>query len=83
LRVTSGFLRVREGRGQAIRGALTEQAALGDPDNIITTVPDGREWTRHEVAALIPGDCDFIVFGIFLVGRGRIELRNPALIRPA
>jgi hypothetical protein len=77
------FLRVRKRRGQAIRGPLTEQAALADPDNIITMVADARESTRHEVATLIPGDCDFIVFGIFLIGRGRIELRHPELIRRA
>jgi RNA polymerase sigma-70 factor, ECF subfamily len=77
------FLRVRERPAQAVRGPLTEQAALADPDNIITTVPDAREWTRHEVAALIPGDGDFIVFGMFLIGRGRIELRDPELIRRA
>ena len=48
---------------------------------ITVPVAGAREWTRYEVATRIPGDCDFIAFGIFLVGRGRIELRHPELIR--
>jgi hypothetical protein len=29
----------------------------------------------------VPSDSDAVVFGIFLAGPGRIELRNPELLR--
>jgi hypothetical protein len=29
----------------------------------------------------VPGDCDIVAFGIFMAGRGRIELRGAGLIR--
>jgi RNA polymerase sigma-70 factor (ECF subfamily) len=73
------FLRVNE--GQPIRGPLTDQAVFADPDNIIVTVPAGSDWAAHEVSALVPGDSDAIVFGIFLAGPGRIEIRNAELAR--
>jgi hypothetical protein len=31
----------------------------------------------------IPDDCDVIGFGVFLAGRGRIEMRDPQLTRLA
>jgi hypothetical protein len=31
----------------------------------------------------IPDDCDVIGFGVFLAGRGRIEMRDPQLMRLA
>jgi hypothetical protein len=73
------FLRVNE--GHSITGPLTERAVFDDPDNNITPVPDASDWTRHEVAARVPGDTDAVVLGIFLASGGRIELRNPELIR--
>jgi hypothetical protein len=69
--------------GRAICGPLTNQAALADPANTITQIADAREWTRHEVAAPISDDCDVIGFGVFLAGRGRIEMRHPRLMRLA
>jgi len=79
------FLRVRRGRdigaGRDIRGPLTEAAVLADPNNHIVTIAGGPDWTRHEITARIPGDTSTIVFGIFLAGRGRIELRQPELAR--
>jgi RNA polymerase sigma factor (sigma-70 family) len=71
------FLRVNEGR--PIRGPLTELAAFGDPDNNVTPVANDPGWTPHQVSALVQADVDVVVFGIFLVGPGRIELRNPEL----
>jgi bifunctional DNase/RNase len=71
------FLRVNEGR--PIRGPLTEQAAFADPDNNVTPVASDRAWARHQVSARVPADVDAVVFGIFLAGPGRIELRNPEL----
>jgi RNA polymerase sigma-70 factor (ECF subfamily) len=73
------FLRVNDGR--PVRGPLTERAAFADPDNNATLVGPDPEWTSHEVSALVPSDSDAIVFGIFLAGPGRIELRNPELLR--
>jgi hypothetical protein len=33
----------------------------------------------HEISAQVPADVDVVVFGIFLVGAGTIEVRNPEL----
>ncbi len=38
-------------------------------------------WTRHEITAQVPGDSDAVVLGIFLAAGGRLERRNPELIR--
>ena len=38
-----------------------------------------RDWARHEVTAQIPPDANNIIFGVFLNGAGKIELRNPQL----
>jgi bifunctional DNase/RNase len=76
------FLRVNEGR--SIRGPITDDAVFGDPDNNIVTIAGDRDWTSHEVEARVPEDTDAaVVFGIFLAGQGRIELRNAELIRVA
>jgi hypothetical protein len=72
------FLRVsRDPRG--VRGPLTERAASDDPDNNIVAVPGDPSWTSHEVTARIPEDSNTLIFGIFLAGRGRIELRSAEL----
>jgi RNA polymerase sigma-70 factor, ECF subfamily len=72
------FLRVNEGR--PIRGPLTEQAALADPDNNVTPVANDPGWVAHQISARVPADGEAVVFGIFLAGPGRIELRNPELL---
>ena len=36
---------------------------------------------RHEIIARVPGDSDTVLLGIFLAADGRIELRDPELIR--
>jgi hypothetical protein len=50
-----------------------------DPENHFAPVTGTRDWTRHEVTAQIPADAISIIFGVFLNGRGQIELRNPQL----
>jgi hypothetical protein len=46
-----------------------------------TTVDGGRDWTTHEVTALVPEHADMIRFGITLSGPGQIWLRHPELRR--
>ena len=75
------FLRVNTDPRRDIRGPLTEAAALADPDNTIVAVSAGREWARHEVTTRVPADCDIVAFGLFMAGRGRIELRHAELMR--
>ena len=76
------FLRVsQDPRG--IRGPLTERAALDDPGNTIVTIAGDRDWTSHGVTARVPDDANVLMFGMFLAGRGRIELRCAELTRGA
>jgi RNA polymerase sigma-70 factor, ECF subfamily len=74
-------LGLRVSEGPAIRGPLTEEAVLDNSDNNIVTITGASEWTRHEVTARVPDDPDVILFGVFLVGPGQIELRNVELVR--
>jgi hypothetical protein len=73
------FLRVRTALD--VRGPLTVESQLADPANHIV-MADNRDWAGREVTARIPDDADAIVFGVFLAGRGRIELRDAELTRP-
>jgi hypothetical protein len=50
-----------------------------DPENHFAPVTGTRDRTRHEVTAQVPPDAISIIFGVFLNGRGQIELRNPQL----
>lgn len=79
------FLRVSRGRdigsGRDIRGPLTEDAVLADPGNHIVDTTGSRDWTGHEVTVRVPGDCTSVMFGVFLAGQGRIELRDAELAR--
>jgi hypothetical protein len=45
------------------------------------TIHGGRDWTAHEITALIPADADMIRFGISLSGPGRVFLRHPEFRR--
>jgi RNA polymerase sigma-70 factor (ECF subfamily) len=83
-----GQFRVPEGTGLAglflrvvrpsnLHGPSTAQAALADPANHIVTLQGPSDWNAHEVTAPIPDDANTVVFGVFLAGPGRIELRNP------
>jgi bifunctional DNase/RNase len=74
-------LGLRVSEGPAVRGPLTEEAILANPDNHIVTIPRTSDWTRREVTARVPDDSDLILFGVFLAGPGQIELRNVELIR--
>jgi hypothetical protein len=48
-----------------------------DPENHFAPVTGTRGWARHEVTARVPADAISIIFGVFLNGRGQIELRTP------
>ena len=50
-----------------------------DPANHFAFVTGTGDWTHHEVTVQIPPDANYIFFGVFLNGRGQIELRNPEL----
>ena len=69
------------GSGRNIRGPLAEGTVFADPGNHIVTVTDGNGWARHEVTARVPGDCTTVMFGVFLTGPGRVELRDAELAR--
>jgi hypothetical protein len=58
-----------------------EHALPFPPKRVIRTVTSSHDWTVHEVTAEVPGDAGIIMFGMFLVGRGRVELRNAELTR--
>ena len=66
-----------------LRGPLTEHAASADPDNNLVAITGHRDWTSHEVTARVPDDANIVMFGIFLAGPGRIELRHAELTRGA
>jgi RNA polymerase sigma-70 factor, ECF subfamily len=68
-------------RVQDIGRPMTEEGALGNPDNHIVMVGN-RDWTRHQITVRIPGDASIVGFGIFLAGPGRVELRDAELTRP-
>jgi RNA polymerase sigma-70 factor (ECF subfamily) len=72
---------LRASREWDIRGPLTGHAVLADPNNTIVPIAADRDWTSHEVTAQVPDGADFVMFGIFLAGPGRIELRHPTLTR--
>ncbi len=55
------------------------QPAEQDPANHFAFATGTSDWTRHEATAQIPPDANYIFFGVFLNGRGQIELRNPQL----
>jgi hypothetical protein len=65
---------------------VTDQAGLHlhvgpPPRRAADTVTGSQDWTRHEVTAQVPGDARLIRFGIFLTGRGRVEVRRAELVR--
>ncbi len=59
-----------------LRRPIPEQTASDDPDNNIVTITGHRDRTSHEVTARVPDDANIVMFGIFLAGRGRIELHH-------
>ncbi|HJZ26962.1 MAG TPA: hypothetical protein VJ370_11875, partial [Streptosporangiaceae bacterium] len=85
-----GEFRVTGGAGQAglfvrvmrpadLRGPMTVAQALADPANHVVTVEGRDDWTAREVTAPVPDDTNTVAFGMFLVGPGRIEARDPEL----
>ena len=54
---------------------------LADAGTTISTAAATPDWAQHEVTAHVPRDCRRVLFGIFLAGSGRIELREPELAR--
>lgn len=72
------FVRVRE--PVDVRSPVTPAAALADPSNHVGIVPAGSAWSEHEISAEIPVGASSIVFGIFLAGHGRVELKGPGFL---
>ena len=67
-------------------GSLTPSAlaaAVTEPSRATSTKAlswvSRDDWTTREVTAPVPDDANTVAFGIFLVGPGRIELRDPEL----
>jgi hypothetical protein len=75
------FVRVREPLD--VRNPVTPAAALADPSNHIGIVPAASAWSEHEITVTIPADASKIVFGIFLAGPGRVELKDPCFLDAA
>jgi hypothetical protein len=57
--------------------------AASDPANSIVTISDDSDWTSQRITVRIPNSADTVTFGIFLAGRGGIEMRNAELVRGA
>ena len=76
---TGLFLRVVSGNGARL--PLTERAAVNDPDNNLVMISgdSSGDWTSHQVTARVLDDSNSVVFGVFLAGPGRIEMRNADL----
>jgi RNA polymerase sigma-70 factor, ECF subfamily len=67
------FLRVSRGPVRARRD---------DPSNHLAALTRTTGWANHEVTAQVPDEQSLIIhFGVFLIGRGQIELRDPDLTR--
>ncbi len=62
-------------------GPMTAAQALADPANHVVTLEGPGGWTAREVTAPVPDDANTVAFGVFLVGPGRIELRDAELTR--
>ncbi len=59
------------------------RARRGDPDNHLAGVTGSTGWTRQQVTVEVPDEEGLIIhFGMFLIGRGRLELRNAELAPP-
>lgn len=66
-----------------VGGPAPARIRHADPENHLAAVTGSTGWTWHEVTAEIRADdADSLVrFGIYLRGRGRVELRNAELVR--
>ena len=75
------FVRVETESGPGLSNPLNLDDALADAGTASSTAAATPDWAQHEVTAHVPGDCRIVMFGIFLAGSGRIELREPELAR--
>jgi hypothetical protein len=73
------FVRTMEPRD--VRGPFTSAEARADPKNHLVTVASEADWTGYEVTAPVPASTSTFIFGVFLSGPGRIELRRAELTR--
>jgi RNA polymerase sigma-70 factor (ECF subfamily) len=73
------FLRIVSGDGTRL--PLTERAAVDDPSNNLVMISGDGDWTSHQVTVRVPDDSNSVIFGVFLAGPGRIEMRNAELAR--
>ncbi len=77
---------LRVGQGRRTPPPPAGQGPEHDPANHFVPVTGSSDWTRHEVTVQIPPDANNIIFGLFLSGRGQVELRNqelePQLVLP-
>jgi hypothetical protein len=76
---TGLFLRMVSGLGTPL--PLTERAAVNDPDNNLVMISGDRDWTSYQVTARVLDDSSSVIFGVFLAGPGRIEMRDAELGR--
>ena len=78
------FVRVETpGSGPGPGNPLNLDDVLAEAGTTISTAAATPDWAQHEVTAYVPGDCRLVMFGVFLAGSGRIELREPELARGA
>ncbi len=76
------FVRVETpGSGPGPSNLLNLDDVLADAGTTISAAAAAPDWAQYEVTAHVPGDCRLVLFGIFLAGSGRIELREPELAR--
>jgi bifunctional DNase/RNase len=76
------FVRVETpGSGPGPSNPLNFDDVLADVGATNSTAAATPDWAQLEVTAHVPGDCRLVLFGIFLAGSGRIELREPELAR--
>ncbi|HXP58232.1 MAG TPA: bifunctional nuclease domain-containing protein [Streptosporangiaceae bacterium] len=73
------FVRIMEPRD--VRGPFTAAEARADPKNHLVAVVSEAGWAGYEVTAPVPAGASTFIFGVFLAGPGRIELRRAELTR--
>jgi hypothetical protein len=52
---------------------------ISPPGRLAVPLAGSQSWTRQEVTAEVPRHAGMVQFGMFLSGRGRVELRNSEL----
>lgn len=79
--VFRGELRTRDVAGQCGLHILTgnPRGPVSAPGRLAVPLAGSQGWTRQEVTADVPARGGLIQFGMFLYGRGRVELRDTEL----